>query len=63
VAYVQRLLGHRSIATTQIYTRVSVPDVRQAVRKAHPRARSNPLPPQPPTSGHDQTPRFFSRSL
>lgn len=38
VAYVQRLLGHRSLATTQIYTRVSVADVSAMVRAAHPRA-------------------------
>ena len=38
VVYVQRLLGHRSLATTQIYTRVSVGDVRAMVRTSHPRA-------------------------
>jgi integrase/recombinase XerD len=38
VAYVQRLLGHRSLATTQIYTRVAVADVRKTFRKAHPRS-------------------------
>lgn len=63
VAYVQRLLGHRSLATTQVYTRVSVPDLRRAVGRAHPRARSHPLPPQSPTPDHDETPRFFSRGL
>jgi integrase/recombinase XerD len=63
VAYVQRLLGHRSIATTQIYTRVSVPDVRKAVGKAHPRARSDVPASQLPAHDHDTAPRFFSRSL
>jgi integrase/recombinase XerD len=38
VVYVQRLLGHRSLATTQIYTRVSAADVRSMVRTSHPRA-------------------------
>ena len=38
IVYVQRLLGHRSLATTQIYTRVSAADVRATVRAAHPRS-------------------------
>jgi integrase/recombinase XerD len=35
---VQTLLGHTSVATTEIYTHVSQDRVRQAYRKAHPRA-------------------------
>lgn len=38
IVYVQRLLGHRSLATTQIYTRVSATDVRAMVRTSHPRS-------------------------
>jgi len=38
IAHVQRLLGHRSLRTTQIYTRVSVPDLRRMHRRHHPRA-------------------------
>jgi integrase/recombinase XerD len=37
VAYVQRLLGHRSLKTTQIYTRVEVGEVRAMVQARHPR--------------------------
>jgi integrase/recombinase XerC len=41
---VQQLLGHESLATTQIYTHVSVERLKDAVRRAHPRShpRSDP---------------------
>jgi site-specific recombinase XerD len=37
VVYVQRLLGHRSLKTTEIYTRVTMSDLKKTLQRAHPR--------------------------
>ena len=39
VRQVQELLGHRDLATTALYTRVAIKDLREAVERAHPRER------------------------
>jgi len=39
IRYIQQLLGHASLATTQIYTRVEISDLQKAHRKYHPREK------------------------
>ena len=39
IRHIQALLGHGSLATTELYTRVEVQDLREVLRRAHPRGR------------------------
>lgn len=45
IVYVQRLLGHKSLKTTDIYTRVTMSDLKKTLRRAHPRNRRASAPP------------------
>ena len=46
ILYVQRLLGHTRLKTTEIYTRVTMSDLKKTLRRTHPRARrASLLPP------------------
>jgi integrase/recombinase XerD len=39
IRQIQRLLGHTSIASTQIYTRVEITDLKQVLKRCHPREK------------------------
>jgi integrase/recombinase XerD len=37
--HIQRLLGHRSLESTQVYLRVEVGDLKRELKRCHPRER------------------------
>ena len=37
--YVQEMLGHRFLVTTQVYTRVTNPDLKKMIETCHPSAK------------------------
>jgi integrase/recombinase XerD len=39
IRHIQKLLGHSSLQTTERYTRVEIQDLREVIRRAHPRGR------------------------
>ena len=47
IRVVQELLGHASISTTQVYTKVSPERLRAAYEAAHPRAHAAPTGSEP----------------
>ena len=40
VRHIQRLLGHSTLATTEIYTRVEIGDLKAVHKRFHPRERT-----------------------
>jgi len=45
IVYVQRLLGHTRLKTTEIYTHVTMSELKQTLQHTHPRARRSAVPP------------------
>jgi integrase/recombinase XerD len=39
IRHIQKLLGHASLSTTERYTRVEISDLKEVIRRAHPRGR------------------------
>jgi integrase/recombinase XerD len=39
IRHIQAFLGHRSLQTTERYTRVEISDLKEVIRRAHPRGR------------------------
>jgi len=37
--HIQAILGHASLATTEIYTHLSLEDLKEVVRRAHPHGK------------------------
>jgi site-specific recombinase XerD len=61
ILYVQRLLGHKMLKTTEIYTHVTMSELKRTLQHTHPRARRTSTPPvltreeaAQMTGGHDR---------
>jgi integrase/recombinase XerD len=61
IAYVQRLLGHRSLRTTQIYTRTTIAEIKATHAKAHPQARSRSGHAYRPAIGKEGKPLLYRK--
>jgi site-specific recombinase XerD len=46
--YIQELLGHRHLSSTQVYTHVIPQDLKRAHRRSHPAERAAPMKGEPP---------------
>jgi integrase/recombinase XerD len=42
--HIQAILGHTSLRSTQVYTHVSIEDLKEVVRRSHPHGRRGRLP-------------------
>lgn len=42
IRHIQRLLGHRKLSTTEIYTQVEISDLHKVIENCHPRERGGP---------------------
>jgi integrase/recombinase XerD len=44
IRHIQMMLGHASVATTEIYTRLAIDDLKAVCRRAHPHGRRDSIP-------------------
>jgi len=61
IAYVQRLLGHRSLRTTQIYTRTTIAEIKATHARAHPQARCRSGHAYKPAIGREGKPLLYRK--
>ena len=55
IRYIQAMLGHADLRTTQIYTQVSIRKLQQIHKLTHP-SDLPPTPPEPETEPEPETP-------